>query len=189
MVLSVPASSSIQVMAKAKRQSAHSTASSDGARKEKIIDDSVQPKELNFSNLSAKIRTQFQSLEEERKKGSQKTHKQQKNRRFQDFHVEPGKVAHSKQSSGVTASRGKKRGHNGEVLPKLSTISTKAADGDKVADDGIVQEEVFALGGTAEDISLINGIQSESDIENGEETQEEDEDNAQRKFGLQKGMT
>jgi ribosome biogenesis protein MAK21 len=175
-------------MAKPKHQNGSFSASSEGVGKEIIIDDSVQPNELNFSNLSANIRAKFQSFEKGRKKDSQKPYKQKKAQKFQVVNAEPDKVAQSTQSSSVSASRGKKRGHNGEVLPKLSSINAKPTEVEPVADGRTLQEEVFALGGTAEDISLINGIQSESDLEDEQGTDGEDEDSAQRKHGLQKGM-
>jgi ribosome biogenesis protein MAK21 len=163
-------------------------ASSGDAGKENIIGDSMQPPDLNFSNLSAKIRAQFQSFEEDRKKRPQKTHKPQKAQKTQVGNVEPSKSQNPQESSSVSPHRGKKRGQNGDVLPKPQSSKTRLAGNERPPDIDLLQEEVFALGGTAEDISLINGAQSESELEDQEEAQGPYRDGAQKKDGLQRGM-
>jgi ribosome biogenesis protein MAK21 len=176
-------------MAKTLPQKASVTASSGDAGKESTTSASLQPPDLNFSNLSTKIRAQFQSFEEDRKKKSQKTHKLPKARRSLVGKVDPSKSQAPKESSGVSPQRGKKRGHNGDTLPKPQSSKTRLAGNEDPTDIDLLQEEVFALGGTAEDISLIDGALSESELEDQEGAQVPNEDGAQIKDGLQKGMT
>jgi ribosome biogenesis protein MAK21 len=176
-------------MAKPKKQNGSVAAPSKGTGTENIIGESEQPQDLNFSNLSAKIRAQFQSFEEDRKKKSQKTHKPQKIQKTKAGDVEPSNSTQSKPSSAVSAPRGQKRSHNGEVLPKPQRGGPRSPERERHTDIDVLQEEVFALGGTAEDISLFNGVQSESEVEDGGGAQGVNGDSAQKHNGLQKGMT
>src|ERR1700722_4999866 len=157
--------------------------------KENSNGDFVQPQDLNFSNLSAKIRAQFQSFEEDRKKRSQQTNKPQKAKKDKTGDVEQSKTKQAEESPHVSAPRGKKRGHNGQVLTKHQDGKSKPPEGEQHGGTDLLEEEVIALGGTAEDINLFDGVESESELEDDGVTQRPNGDSAQRYAGLQKGIT
>src|SRR5580698_6518978 len=79
-------------MAKSKQPKNLVAAPPKGVPKENNNDDFVQPQDLNFSNLSAKIRAQFQSFEDDRKKRSQQNHKPQKVKNDKSGNVEQSKI-------------------------------------------------------------------------------------------------
>ena len=149
----------------------------------------VRPQDLNFANLSDKIRTQFQSFEADRKKKLEKTHKIQKTQKAKAEIFGNRETTKAKAPIPISVPRGKKRGLDGEVLPKNRDSKARSDEDGRKREISALQEEIFALGGTAEDISLFDGVLSESEV--GDEGVEEDliEDGAQRHIGLQKGLT
>src|SRR5579871_598952 len=151
-------------MAKSKQPKTLAAAPPEGVPKENSNGDFVQTPDLNFSNLSAKIRAQFQSFEVDRKKRTQQSHKPQKVKKGKTENVERSKIKQVEESSRVPAPRGKKRGHNGQVLPKHQGGEAKAPEGEQHGGTDLL-EEVIALGGTAEDMSLFDGVESESEFE------------------------
>src|SRR5271163_2021204 len=138
-------------MAKSKQPKTLVAAPPKGVPKENSNSDFVQPQDPNFSNLSAKIRAQFQSFEEDRKKRSQQNHKPQKAKKDKTGDVEQSKTKQGEESPHVSAPRGKKRGHNGQVLPKHQDGKAKSAEDEQHGGTDLL-EEVIALGGTAEDM-------------------------------------
>jgi ribosome biogenesis protein MAK21 len=176
-------------MAKSKQPKTLVAAPPKGVPKENSNGDFVQPQDLNFSNLSAKIRAQFQSFEEDRKKRSQQNHKPQKAKKDKTGEVEQSKTKQAGESPHVSAPRGKKRGHNGQVLPKHQDGKAKSPEGEQHGGTDLLEQEVIALGGTAEDMSLFDGVKSESELEDDGVTQKPNGDSAQRNAGLQKGIT
>ena len=173
-------------MAKSKRQNDTFAAPLRSLSKENIIGEG-QPQDLNFSNLSAKIRAQFQSFEEDRRNKSQKTHKLQKTQTARAGNLKPSKTTQPKEFLPTSTLRGKKRGHDGQVLPNPQNGEASSPEREEDTKIGVLQEEVFALGGTAEDISLFNGVQSESEFED-VGPQGVDRDSAKGQTGLQKGL-
>jgi ribosome biogenesis protein MAK21 len=176
-------------MAKSKQPTNPVATAPKGIPKETSNGDFVQPQDLNFSHLSAKIRTQFQNLEEDRKKRSQQNHKPRKAKKDKASDFEQRKPKHAEQSPHNSAPRGKKRGHNGQVLPKHQEGKSKPPENEQHGGTDLLEAEVIALGGTAEDMSLFEGVESESEFENDGVTQTRKEDSAQRHAGLQKGIT
>jgi hypothetical protein len=138
-------------MAKSKQPKNLAAAPPKGVPKENSNSDFVQPQDLNFSNLSAKIRAQFQSFEEDRKKRSQQNHKPQKAKKDKTSNVEQSKIKQVEESPRVSAPRGKKRDHKGQVLPKHQDGKAKSPEGEEHGRMDLL-EEVIALGGTAEDM-------------------------------------
>ena len=176
-------------MANPKQDKGSAPNPSKGVSKEQLVGDSVQPQDLNFSSLSAKIRAQFQNFDKDRKSKSQKTPKSQKTHKTKSGDVGLDKSAQPKVSSSLSAPRGKKRGHNGDVLPNHESNKAGSHEDERHTDIDVLREEVFALGGTAEDISLFSGIQSDSEIEEKRGPEGVNGDSAQIPNGLEKGMT
>ncbi len=147
--------------------------------------DVAQPSELNFSNLSEKIRAQFQSVQEDRKnKKTKEGHKKQTN---DDSSSGPKGLTQLNDAPKPSSTRGTKRTHDGEALPKQRNKNAEASENAEEADIDILRQEILALGGTTEDLDLIEGAESASEVE--DEGDAPVTNIAEKEKGIQKGLS
>ena len=109
----------------------------------------------DFSKLSDKIRCHSQAAQDQRKAKN----KPERQRNAQPRTERPG-LPQKADNLPEGQQRGKKRKHNGEVLSAKANGSTAEPRGDDV-----LQQEVFALGGTIDDVNLIEDVDSDSEVE------------------------
>jgi len=151
-------------MAKGKQKNGGKVPPSSGSKTDDALLDLGQSQALNtqaFSDLSQKIQARFSNLSD----GGLKT----KSKRPKNHE----KVSTQKKASeeipqftdNRTSSRGKKRDNQGLVKepdkPKIPKKPAKAIP----ENEDILKKEVYSLGGTAEDLALVAGIDSESELD------------------------
>ena len=114
----------------------------------------------DFSKLTDKIRSHSQAAQH---------HGKGKNKPKQQWNAQPRTerpgLPQKADNPPEGQQRGKKRKRNGEVLSGKANGSTAATHGDDKSGDNMLQQEVFALGGTVDDVNLIEGVNSDSEVE------------------------
>lgn len=126
--------------------------------------DEPQLQDLNtqaFSDLSQKIQAQLSKVSQERPKEKLKRHGKPDTSR--------GEKATSKAAVDSPAtkahSRGKKRDSQGVVKEQGTSEAAEKAARKTATTKSVLEQEVYALGGTAEDFALVANLGSESELD------------------------
>ncbi len=172
-------------MAKGSRKSGDNVLASVPSNEDDFVD--LEPsktlKTQAFSDLSRKIQAQFSKLNADSPKEDLK---QPRNHKIKASRKTAPQITLGSLTS-KSQSRGKKRDNQGEVKatsqPKTSTNTTETS----AATKDILEKEVYSLGGTAEDLALVAGLDSDSELDN---DRAQDELFQETKFekGLKKGI-
>lgn len=131
--------------------------------------DHAQSQMLNtqaFSNLSQKIQAQFKKLSHDTPKENSKQPKKQKTADVQKRVSKPSQEINLIKAQ----SRGKKRNSQGVVKEQGKTSVTQKLVKRVTATvtatvTSVLEKELYALGGTAEDLALIANLDSESELD------------------------
>jgi ribosome biogenesis protein MAK21 len=162
-------------------QKAGTTAVSSATNVDYKTQDPRQLQTLNtqaFSDLSQKIQALSTKLEHDPKKNRKKPPKRDNN-----IHPSTASRPRAESTSVKGHTRGKKRDSQGVVIEegKQKTFEKQAKTASKHS--GVLEKELYALGGTAEDLALVADLDSESELEDGG-----DLDNAARETKFKKGL-
>lgn len=147
------------------------------------LEQSQTPNTHAFSDLSRKIQARFSKLGDGSPKQNSKQPRNHETTIRQKKNLKP-----TLQSTNTKApSRGKKRDNQGIVKkpgkPKISKKPAKTVPETK----GILEKEVYSLGGTAEDLALVASLDSESELD-GEGEQNKASGGTKFENGLKKGI-
>lgn len=130
-------------------------------------DTTAMPDESAFAGLRQKI-------EQRLKNQSQNSGKGKKNNKtpapVKDTVSKKEKQSPAKSSRPQDTAQGKKRDRNGEVIARnekngVKEKQQKPKGSKKGNDDETLRQEILAMGGTEEDLDLLAGIDSESEVE------------------------
>jgi ribosome biogenesis protein MAK21 len=151
-------------MAKGKQKSGGKVPPSSASKTDDGSLDLGQSQALNtqaFSDLSQKIQAQFSKLND----GSLKTKSKQPRNHEKASKQKRASEETPQSINNRTPSRGKKRDNQGVVKePDSPKMLRKPAEAIPEKED-ILKKEVYSLGGTAEDLALVAGIDSESELD------------------------
>lgn len=130
-------------------------------------DSIVMPDESAFAGLRQKIEQRLKNQNQNSGKGKKdnKTPAPQKDDSFKK-----GKPSPAKPSRPQDSAHGKKRDRNGEVIARDEKRSgkdkqEKPKGSKKSNSDETLRQEILAMGGTEEDLDLLAGVDSESEVE------------------------
>lgn len=135
-----------------------------------------------FSNLQKEIQTQFRGFEHERKQSRKSNARGTAGR---EISMRNGVPAHQ-------GSRGQKRDHHGGLKKSGRSTEANVDRGQPhaaVLEDETLQEELRALGGTEEDLELIKGVASESELEGENNASVLPKPHSKTKSSLQDGIS
>jgi ribosome biogenesis protein MAK21 len=114
-----------------------------------------------FSDLSQKIQAQFSNLTDGRlKTTSRRTKNREKVTKQTKASEETPQI-----TKNIVPSRGKKRDNQGLVKAPVNPKILKKPAKEIPETEDILKEEVYKLGGTADDLALVAGIESESELD------------------------
>ncbi|KAJ5794087.1 hypothetical protein N7457_000686, partial [Penicillium paradoxum] len=116
------------------------------------------PDESAFAGLRQKIEQRLKSQNQNTGKGKKDNTKPSAPAR--DAFAKKGKQSPAKPGRSQDSAQGKKRDRNGEVIAR-----EEKKGGKKRNDDETLRQEILAMGGTEEDLDLLAGVDSESEVE------------------------
>jgi ribosome biogenesis protein MAK21 len=127
------------------------------------------PDESAFAGLRQKIEQRLQKQNQNAGKGKGKGKDNKPQASTEDASTKKGKQSPSKPGKAQDA-QGKKRDRNGEVIAreekKVGKNQQEKPKGSKKSnDDETLRQEILAMGGTEEDLDLLAGVDSESEVE------------------------
>lgn len=126
------------------------------------------PDESAFAGLRQKIEQRLKNQNQNTGKGKKENAKAPVS--AADAFTKKGKQSPAKPGRPQDSAQGKKRDRNGEVIPrddkKGGINKQEKPKGDKKSkDDATLRQEILAMGGTEEDLDLLAGVDSESEVE------------------------
>jgi ribosome biogenesis protein MAK21 len=126
------------------------------------------PDESAFAGLRQKIEQRLKNQNQNSGKGKGKDNKSKAP--TEDASTKKGKQSPVKPGKAQDAAQGKKRDRNGEVIAreekKAGKDKPERPKGFKKSnDDETLRQEILAMGGTEEDLDLLAGVDSESEVE------------------------
>jgi ribosome biogenesis protein MAK21 len=126
------------------------------------------PDESAFAGLRQKIEQRLKNQNQNSGKGKGKDNKSKAP--TEDASTKKGKQSPAKPGKAQDAAQGKKRDRNGEVIAREEKKSgknkpEKPKGFKKSNDDETLRQEILAMGGTEEDLDLLAGVDSESEVE------------------------
>lgn len=119
----------------------------------------IMPDESAFAGLRQKIEQRLKNQNQNTGKGKKDNTKSQTP--ATDASAKKGKQSPAKPGRPQDSAQGKKRDRNGEVIAR----EDKKKGGKKSNDDETLRQEILAMGGTEEDLDLLAGVDSESEVE------------------------
>ncbi|QQK46808.1 CCAAT-binding factor [Penicillium digitatum] len=126
------------------------------------------PDESAFAGLRQKIEQRLKNQNQSTGKGKKVNIKP--SAPAANLSVNNGKPSPAKPGRNQDSAQGKKRDRNGEVIAREQknggfTKQEKPKVGKKSNDDETLRQEILAMGGTEEDLDLLAGVDSESEVE------------------------
>ncbi|KAJ6076386.1 hypothetical protein N7499_008367 [Penicillium canescens] len=126
------------------------------------------PDESAFAGLRQKIEQRLKNQNQNSGKGKGKDNKPKAP--TEDASTKKGKQSPAKPGKAQDAAQGKKRDRNGEVIAREEKKGgknkpEKPKGFNKSNDDETLRQEILAMGGTEEDLDLLAGVDSESEVE------------------------
>jgi ribosome biogenesis protein MAK21 len=126
------------------------------------------PDESAFAGLRQKIEQRLKNQNQSTGKGKKDNTKPSAPAANASAHK--GKQSPAKPGRPQDSAQGKKRDRNGEVIAREENKvgmnkQEKSKGGKKSNDDETLRQEIMAMGGTEEDLDLLAGVDSESEVE------------------------
>lgn len=151
-------------------------------------DSSPKLEESAFAGLRQKIEQRLRdqsTAKQQKSKGKAKGDaKETPKKEKEEAAPKPGPTQESKKDDKNNDNKGKKRNRNGDVIAKEEKASGKEKQSKSSfeKDDDTLRQEILVLGGTEEDLNLVAGADSESEIEdNVKDSKGTSDDDALRK--------
>lgn len=160
----------------AKGKGNRSDAETSGAAVAAPAADTLMPDESAFAGLRQKIEQRLKNQNQNSGKGKKDN---KSSAPAKDAPGKKGKQSPAKPSRPQDSAHGKKRDRSGEVIARDEKKSGKDKQekpkGSKKSNgDDVLRQEILAMGGTEEDLDLLAGVDSESEVE-GEVAQGDDD--------------
>jgi len=163
------------VKGKGKRSSGANEIAPEAAATAPAADSIVMPDASAFAGLRQKIEQRLKSQNQNTGKGKKDNNKPPAP--TADSSTKKGNQSPAKPGRPQDSAQGKKRDRNGEVIArdeKKGGKQDKPKAPKKRNDDETLRQEILAMGGTEEDLDLLAGVDSESEVEG--ETAKGDDD-------------
>jgi ribosome biogenesis protein MAK21 len=172
-----PQTHHIMVKGNGKRSSGANEIAPEASVAAPAADSIIMPDASAFAGLRQKIEQRLQNQNQNAGKGKKDNNKAAAPKT--DAFENKGKQFPAKSGRPQDSAQGKKRDRNGGVIARDEkkggkNIQEKPKTPKKTNDDETLRQEILAMGGTEEDLDLLAGVDSESEVEG--ETAQGDED-------------
>lgn len=174
-----PQTHHIMAKGQGKRSSDANEAAPAAAVAAPAAESTVMPDESAFAGLRQKIEQRLKNQNQNSGKGKKNNNNNKAPVPSKDTSDKKGKPSPAKPSRPQDAAQSKKRDRNGEPIARVEKKSgkdqqDKPKGSKKLSSEETLRQEILAMGGTEEDLDLLAGVDSESEVEG--ETAKGDDD-------------